>query len=172
EKAEEAYRAAVDLQPEMPLFAQNAARALEQAGRIDEAVQMYLRAARRLFAEEAFDELSLVVPRLRSLAPEHPEALALDAKMLYREGKTDQAFSILRRLEYEDTTDSAVHYLLGIILSGRGARAEALPRFARAAALEPEFPLYQFRLAETHHLLGSDPREPLARARSLAPTDP
>jgi Flp pilus assembly protein TadD len=65
-----------------------------------------------------------------------------------------------------------VHYLLGIILTGRGARAEALPRFFRAAALEPEFPLYQFRLAETLHLLGSDPREPLARARSLAPLDP
>ncbi|MGA2641787.1 MAG: tetratricopeptide repeat protein [Spirochaetia bacterium] len=172
EKAVEAYRMAADEQPEMPLFAQNAARALEQAGRREEAVQMYLHAARRLFAEEAFDELSLVVPRLRSLAPEHPEALALDAKMLYREGKIDQAFSILRRLEDEGSSDSAVHYLLGIILTGRGARAEALPRLARAAALEPDFPLYHFRLAETLHILGSDPREPLARARTLAPTDP
>ncbi|MGO9309301.1 MAG: tetratricopeptide repeat protein [Spirochaetia bacterium] len=172
EKAAEAYRAAADEQPELPLFAQNAARALEQAGRIDEAVPLYLLAARRLFADEAFDELSLVVPRLRSLAPQHPEALALEAKMLYREGKTDEAFTILRQLEDEGTSDSAVHYLLGIILSGRGARAEALPRFARAAALEPEYPLYHFRLAETLHFLGHDPRESLARARGLAPADP
>ena len=172
EKAVEAYRAAADLQPEMALFVQNAARSLEQAGRRDEAVQMYLRAARRLFTEEAFDELSLVVPRVRSLAPGNPEALALEAKMLYREGKTDEAFTILRGLEDEGSADSAVHYLLGIILTARGARADALPRLARAAALEPEFPLYQFRLAETLHLLGSDPREPLARARTLAPSDP
>jgi len=172
EKAVEAYRAASDQQPEMPLFAQNAARALEQAGRREEAVQMYLRAARRLFAEEAFDELSLVVPRVRTLAPEDPEVRALEAKMMYREGKTEEAFTILRRLEDDGSADSAVHYLLGIILTGRGARAEALPRLARAAALEPEFPLYQFRLAETEHLLGIDPREPLERARSLAPLDP
>jgi tetratricopeptide (TPR) repeat protein len=172
EKAVDAYRAAADEQPDMPLFSQNAARALERAGRKDEAVQMYLRAARILFAEEAFDELSLVVPRVRSLAPEHPEVLALEAKMLYREGRTEEASAILRRLEEEGSADSAVHYLLGIILTSRGARAEALPRLARAAALEPDFPLYQFRLAETLHLLGSDPREPLARARSLAPSDP
>ena len=172
ERAAEAYREAAEQQPEMPLFAQNAARALEQAGRKDEAVQMYLRAARRLFGEEAFDDLSLVVPRVRSLAPENPEVLALEAKMLYREGRTDEAAAILRRLEDDGSTDSAVHYLLGIILTGRGARAEGLPRLARAAALEPDFPLYQFRLAETLHLLGNDPREPLARARSLAPSDP
>ena len=144
EKAVEAYRAAADLQPEMPLFAQNAARALEQAGRKDEAVQMYLRAARRLFAEEAFDELSLVMPRVRSLAPENPEVLALEAKMLYREGRTDEAFAILRRLEDEGSADSAVHYLLGIILTGRGARAEApaAPRPRRGAgARVPALPV-------------------------------
>jgi tetratricopeptide (TPR) repeat protein len=172
EKAVDAYRAAAEQQPDMPLFSQNAARALEQAGLKDEAVQMYLRAARILFAEEAFDELSLVVPRVRSLAPEHPEVLALEAKMLYREGRTEESSAILRRLEEQGSADSAVHYLLGIILTARGARAEALPRLARAAALEPDFPLYQFRLAETLHLLGNDPREPLARARSLAPSDP
>ena len=124
-------------------------------GRRDEAVRMYLRAARRLFAEEAFDELSLVVPRVRSLAPHDPEVLALEAKMLYREGRTDEAAVILRQLEDDGSTDSAVHYLLGIILTARGSRAEALPRFARAAALEPDFPLYQFRLAETLHILGT-----------------
>jgi predicted Zn-dependent protease len=172
DQAVEAYRRATDAQPDMPLFAQNAARALEKAARNDESVEMYLRAARQLFAEEAFDELSLVMPRLRALAPRNPEALGLEAKMLYREGRTDEAFGILRRLEDEGSTDSAVHYLLGIILSGRGARAEAMARLSRAAELEPDFPLYQFRLAEAQHMLGRDPRESLSRARALAPSDP
>ena len=79
---------------------------------------------------------------------------------------------MLQRLEDEGSTDSAVHYLLGLILSGRGARAEALSRLSRAAQLAPDFPLYQFRLAETLHMLGNDPREPLDRARALAPADP
>ena len=172
EQALEAYRRAIDMQPDLPLFLRNAAHALERLQRREEAVELYLRAARLLFSEEAFDELSLVVPRARALAPENPEIRAMEAKMLYREGKTDEAFEILRGLEGTGTDDSAVHYLLGIILAARGRRDDALPRLERAASLEPDFPLYQFRLAETMHLLGRDPSEPLQRALSLAPADP
>ncbi len=171
DKAVEAYRRAADLQPDMPLFLQNAARALERGGRKEEAVELYLRAARQLFADETFDELSLVVARVRALVPDDPEALAMEAKMLYREGKIDESLAMLRALEEAGTTDSAVHYLLGLILSGRGAKADALPRLARAAELEPGFPLYQFRLAEAQHALGRDPHEALDRARALAPAD-
>jgi tetratricopeptide (TPR) repeat protein len=170
--AAESYGRAAALQPEMSVFTQNAARALERAGKPREAAESYRKAARQLFAEEAFDELSMVMPRLRALAPDDPECLALEAKMLYREGKTQQAQEILRRLEDAGSADSAVHYLLGLIVSERGAKAEALPRFVRAAELEPQFPLYHFRVAETLHTLGLDPGESLALARSLSPSDP
>jgi predicted Zn-dependent protease len=172
EKAVEAYRRAVALQPDMPLFLMNAARALEHAGGAAEATGLYLAAARRFFDEEAFDDLSAVIPRLRALAPECPEALAMEAKMLYQEGRADEAFDLLARLEARGTEDSAVHYLMGIILCARGGRAEALPRLARAAELEPDFPLYQFRLAENLHALGRDPTAALERALSIAPSDP
>ena len=172
EQAREAYQRAIDIQPDHPLFLRNAAHALERLQRTQEAVEHYLRAARLLFSEEAFDELSLVVPRARALAPENPETRAMEAKMLFREGKTEEAFDLLRGLEESGTQDSAVHYLLGIILAGKGRREEALARLEQAAALEPGFPLYQFRLAETLHLLGRDPSEPLAKALSLAPEDP
>ena len=89
-------RRAIDLQPEMPLFLQNAGRARRRRAAAAEAADLYLRAARLLFAEETFDELSLVVPRAacpRSRNPRH----AMEAKMLYREGKTDEAFALLQR---------------------------------------------------------------------------
>ena len=172
EKALEAYRRAIEMQPDLPLFLRNAAHASERLQRREEAVELYLRAARLLFAEESFDELSLVVPRARALAPENPEIRAMEAKMLYREGKTEEAFELLRDLEESGTQDSAVHYLLGIILAGKGRREESLPRLERAVALEPDFPLYQFRLAETLHLLGRDPTAALEKALSLAPSDP
>ena len=168
----EAYGKAVEGEPDNPLFLQNAARSLEMAARDPEAVDMYLQSARILFAEEAFDELSLIVPRVLALAPEDPRVRALEAKMLYREGKTDEAFAALQKLEDEGSDDSAVHYLLGLIVAAKGRKADALPRFARAAALEKDFPLYQFRLAETQRFLGRDPREALARALALAPSDP
>jgi tetratricopeptide (TPR) repeat protein len=171
-QAVEAYQHAADLQPEYALFLSNLARSLEQGGRAAEAAQMYVRAARILYAEEAFDELSLLVPRVRALAPRDPEVLAIEAKMLYREGKLDEAFAILRGLAESGSLDSAVHYLLGIILSGRGAREEALPFLSRAAELEPGFALYQFRCAEALHLMGRDSSAQLDKALALAPNDP
>jgi len=167
-----AYARAIELQPDMPLFLQNAARAAERSGKGLEAAELYLRAARLLFAEEAFDELSMVVPRARALQPESREALAMEAKMLYREGKADEAFELLRRLAKEGSEDSAVHFLLGIMLNGKERRAEALRSYQRACDLEPDYPLYQFRLAEALHLAGQDPHAPLDRALALSPSDP
>lgn len=172
DEAIEAYRKAVEGEPENPLFLQNAARSMEMAARDPEAVDLYLKSARILFSEEAFDELSLIVPRVLALAPDDPRVHALEAKMLYREGKSDEAFAILRELENEGSNDSAVHYLLGLLLAAKGRKADALTRFMRAAELEKDFPLYQFRLAETQHFLGRDPHEALDRALALAPSDP
>jgi tetratricopeptide (TPR) repeat protein len=172
EKAADAYGKAAELQPDAPLYLRNAARSQERAGRTDEAVELYLRAARLLFAEEAFDELSLVVPRVRALAPENPEVRAVEAKMLYREGKTEEAFALLGSLQQRGSSDSAVHYLLGIILTGKGRKAEALPFLQAAADMEPSFPLYQFRLAETRHSLGQECGPAIERALTLSPEDP
>jgi tetratricopeptide (TPR) repeat protein len=171
DRAADAYRCAIDIEP-LPLFLGNAARALERAGRAAEALPLYLRAARALFADEAFDELSLLLPRLRALAPEDPDVRGLEAKMLYREGKTEEAFTSLRALAAEGNTDSAVHYILGLILSSLHRSEEALACFRRAAELAPDFPLYHFRVAETLHLLGRDGRPALERSLSLAPDDP
>ncbi len=172
QRAADAYLRAVELDPKMPLFLGNAARALERAGRTPDAVDAYLRAARILFTEESFDELSAIMPRLTALAPQIAEVRALEAKMLYREGKADEALRILSQLDAHGSRDSSVHYLLGIMLNERGRREEALPHLARAVELEPEFPLNQFRLAETLHLLGRECGPALERALELAPRDP
>jgi predicted Zn-dependent protease len=92
--------------------------------------------------------------------------------MLYREGKTVEAFAILSALEERGSPDSAVAYLMGLILAGMGRREEALPRLQHAADLEPDFALYQFRLAETLNMLGRDPGPVLEKALLLAPDDP
>ncbi len=171
DQAAEAYQRAVE-HDGAPVFLRNAARAHERAGHVPEAVALYLRAARQLFEEEAFDELSLLLPRVRALAPLDPEVRGTEAKMLYREGKTDQAFALLKELAAEGSTDSAVYYLLGLMHVSRGAREEALPSFTRAAELAPDFPLYHFRLAETLHMVGRDGGPSLARSLALAPSDP
>jgi tetratricopeptide (TPR) repeat protein len=172
DKASEAYLRACEMQPDMPLFLGNAARSREREGRKEEAMDLYLRAARALFTEETFDELSLLLPRLQALDPGNPEVRSLEARMLYREGKIGDAQRIFTTLSTEGKADSTASYLLGIILSGQGRRQDALPHLERAAAAEPSFPLYQFRLAETLQLLGRDPGPVLDTALALAPDDP
>jgi Flp pilus assembly protein TadD len=86
--------------------------------------------------------------------------------------KRDEALDRLSGLADAGSADSAVYYLKGVILSEKGKREEALDFFRKAAAMEPEFPLYQFRLAETLHLLDKDPGEALTRAYTMDPDDP
>ncbi len=171
-KSAEAYLKAVQMQPDAPLFLKNAGRSLEMAERRAEALAMYLRAARLLFRDDSYNELSLVLPRILALEPGNLEVQGMEAKMMYREGRRDEALERLSRLVEAGSADSAVHYLKGVILAEKGRREEALELFRSAADREPEFPLYQFRLAETLHLLGRDPGEALERAYALDGEDP
>ncbi len=172
QKSADAYTQAVAAQADEPLFLKNAARSLEMAGNREAAVSMYLKAARLFFRDAVYDELSLILPRVLGLDPSNAEVRALEAKMAYHEGHRDKARAALEALAREGSTDSAVYYLLGLILTEAGEREAALGHFARAAELEPSFPLYHFRLAETLHLLGRDPWAALRRARSLDAEDP
>ena len=170
--AVDAYRRALALQPGQPLVLRNAARGLEQAGCRDEALPLYLEAARAMFKEGDYAELSLVVARALALDPGNREVRGLEAKVLYHEGRREDAFEKLSALAAEGETDSAVHYLLGLTLNEGGRREEALPHLEEAARREPGFALYSFRLAETLHALGRDPRPALQAALALAPNDP
>jgi tetratricopeptide (TPR) repeat protein len=172
EQSANAYLKAAEMQPDMPLFLRNAARSLERAGSPGEALRRYLEAARLFFREQAYDELSLLVPRVQALEPDNAEVRALEAKMLYHEGRREEALVLLQELSAAGSADSAVEYLLGIIMAEKGQREEALSRFHRAAQMEPAFPLYAFRVAETLHLLGRDAGEALSRALAIDPEEP
>ena len=165
------YRRAAELEPEQALFRMNEARAWDQARRRAEAADAYLAAARLFFRQEADDDLALALHRLAALRPKSPEVRELRAKVLFRAGKKAEAGKLLADLAQKGSEDSAVFYLLGILETEKGRREEALRLFERAAALESEYPLYAFRVAETLHLLGRDCAEALGRALALAPAE-
>ena len=68
ERALEHYRRAVELEHDTPLYLGNLGRVLERLGRREEALQVYLLAARQLFRAEIYDELSFVLARGRALS--------------------------------------------------------------------------------------------------------
>lgn len=170
--AAEDYGRAAGLEPGQPLFRMNEARAREQAGDRPGASRAYLLAARGFFEAEADDDLALALGRLSDLDPRNPELAAYRAKLLYRQGKRKEARQAMASLIKAGTTDSAIHYLAGLLELEGGRRKDALPHLARALELEPAYPLYAFRYAECLYLLGSpEASEAIARARALAPAD-
>jgi tetratricopeptide (TPR) repeat protein len=170
-KAAEAYGRAAGIDYEQSIYALNAARSLDTGGDRAEAAEAYVKAARRLFTEDSLDDLALVVSRLEQIAPGHPQLAALRGKLLYREGRLAEAAELFEGLIAAGTEDSSVHYLEGLILRDRGKPQAAAEALRRACELEPEYPLYRFRLAETLFHDGRDAAGEIDRALALAPQD-
>ena len=172
-KALEAYREAMSLAPDTPLFQVNAARCLEALEETEEAISLYLGAADLFFRQEAYDDLSFILPFLKRLGADQLEILTFEGKMLFHEGNHEKAEEILQDLaDFEQCRDSSIYYLLGLILSGKEERREAQKYFQEACRLEPEYPLYRMRLAENLFLMGENAEEEVAEAYLLDPDDP
>ena len=169
EESVAAYKSAVELDTGQPLFAFNAARALQKCGLNGDAAAMYGDAARLYFRQERYDELEGILPFLDKI-DDNPETDILRAKLLFHNGEYDEAGDIFNRLIDGETTDSAVFYLYALIKTT--LREDASVLFSRAAELEPGYYLYHFKFAEYLFLNGEDCTEPLAKAVELASDDP
>ena len=176
EQAAGQYREAIDLDAENAVYRVNLARCLERAGESEGAVKDYFEAARQLFRQELYDELSLVLARLNGLLPPDSdqayELKSFEGKMLYHEGKKHQAENIFTEVIDSGYADSGIHYLYALMLIEKQDRAAAEVLLAKATEIDPDYSLYWFRLAENRFLLGEDPWQALDRAYSLDAEDP
>jgi tetratricopeptide (TPR) repeat protein len=176
EKAGTRYREAVELDPENAVFRVNMARCRERAGDTEGAVAGYFEAARQLFRQEMYDELSLVLGRLSKLVPPDSDSAyelrSFEAKMLFHEGKKHQAEQMFSEIIGSGYEDSGVHYLYALLLIEKNERTKAETHLAKAADMDPGYPLYWFRLAENRFLLGENPWDALEKACELDSQDP
>ncbi|MEW5816931.1 MAG: tetratricopeptide repeat protein [Spirochaetota bacterium] len=171
-EAAESYRKAVEIEGEMPIFSLNAAKALEKAKRYGEALDFYLKAARLLFQQEAYDDIAAIEERIWALDPDNLDIWAIKGKILFHEGNLKAAKSAFSRVLSAGYKDSSVSFLMGLIFAKEWDRREAERFFLDAVTLEPDFPLYWYRLAENRFLLGEAPGDALEKSLSLAPEDP
>ena len=160
----EAYRRAARVAQGQGLFALHAGNEYADAGKPAEALDAWLDAARIFLSENEYDDLGETVDRLLSAAPDDVRVLGIAGKYHYGVENEKKAFQYLERASELDTDDSAVWYLLGMILSAREKTAKAIAAFRKAAALEGGYGLYHFRLAETLYNAGEDCDAELARA--------
>lgn len=170
--AAEDYARAGNLDPGFPLFRMNEARAREQSGDRQGAARAYLAAAKGFAESESDADLELALGRLEELDPRNPELGAMRAKALFRKGRKLEAKTAIDALIKAGTRDSAIHYLAGLLASDSGEKTMALEHFSKALELEPSYPLYAFRRAESLFLLGKTEAEAaIALALELAPRD-
>lgn len=176
-KAADAYDAASRLDPANGLILQAAASAREEAGDADGAFDRFLRAGRAFLEAQDYDDLALIPPRLFALKPRDPAAHALAGKHAFAAEDSSRAAKELALAEAGGPSDDpAVPFLRGLLLVREGKRAAAVPFLERAAAAEPGYGPFRFRLAEARYLAGADPRDPrlaadLEAALAAAPED-
>ncbi|MDR1949772.1 MAG: tetratricopeptide repeat protein [Spirochaetaceae bacterium] len=182
--AAEAYDRAFELDGQNGLPAKNAANSYELLDQKEEALDRYLAGGRAFLAADNYGDLGTIVPKLLSLGADSWEAHSLAGKWAFgiedwKMAAAELTLAETRRravLGSDDPGDPAVLFLQALLLLREGKRREALPLLETAAALEPEYPLFRFKLAENRFLLSGDPRDPklladMDAALRLSPED-
>ena len=169
--AAEKYEKASALGPDTAIFPINAGRCYSRLGEDEKALEQYVRGARLLFRQEAFDDLTYLLDDIRTIEPGNKEALSIQGKIHFQKGefsKADELFSVL--IEREDA-DASVYYLSALLRVRDEDRRRALELFNRAVELENDYYLYWFKRAETEYALGMDPAFALEKALACSPED-
>ncbi|MBN1698605.1 MAG: tetratricopeptide repeat protein [Spirochaetales bacterium] len=172
DKAFEAYDRACRIQPDMPLFFLNAARALEMQGDKDRSLEYYSTSAGLFFRQEAYGELYPIFSRIKKFDPQNSDVKILEGKILFHEEKFEEAEKIFQPLIEKGIPDSSIYFLSGIIASNRGDREKAVSLLQKACELENSFYLHWLKLAENKAILGLDPEQELKKAYELDPEEP
>ena len=168
EEAAEAYRRAFTISPDQGLFAFHQANELYDCGKKPEAVDAYMQAARAFLQQEVYDDLAEVITILERIAPNEPRTLSIAGKYAYAVGRYDDALLKLKTACKKGSKDSADWYLYGLLLKTDEPK-EAVKAFKKACDLEPEYGLYQFRLAEALYLSNGKYQPALEQALAADP---
>jgi tetratricopeptide (TPR) repeat protein len=175
-----AYGTAVKLDPAMPIYARNAARAWEEAGDLSQAAAAWIQAAHGFFDQSAWDDARDCARRLKELKYDPAATESLEGRIAYGIGDYDAAEKIFARLARKRAIDAPASCLYGLLLAKKGRRPAATTAFRTAVEFDPSEGLYHFRLAESlmmgriGHTPGQDPEvaEELAKAMELDPGFP
>ncbi|MCK5673470.1 MAG: tetratricopeptide repeat protein [Spirochaetales bacterium] len=166
------YLQASNLEPENGVYRLNAARTLEKSGNLESAFKSYSEAALCFFRDENYSELSPILLNMSRINPGNKEGRILHGKILFQEGKLNEAFIIFHKLKEEGVEDSSIDFLYGIILRDRGQQEEALALFEQSALSEQDYYPYWFKYAETLFLMGLEAEKIVVKAISLEEDNP
>ena len=182
-EAAESYARAAGLDPAMPIYALNAAKAWERAGEMSQAAAAWIQAAHGFFDQSAWDDAKACATRLKELNYDPSATESLEGRIAYGTGDFEVAEKIFAKLARKKSLDAPSSYLHGLLLIKKNKRPAAIAAFRTAVKLDPTAGLYHFRLAESLVLARTGQRlnagaamaeaeEALARAMELEPDFP
>lgn len=166
------YRQACNKESENGVFRLNIARTLEKSGNPESSFSFYHEAALCFFRDENYDDLTQIISSMNRIKPGNKEGRILEGKVLFDEGRLNEASLIFQELRKEGLEDTTVDFLYGIILRERGEDGEALSLFKRSAEKEKNFYPYWFRYAETMYLMGLPAEAIVLKTIELEPDNP
>ncbi len=165
------YGEAWKLEGELPLYGANSARSAVMSGKTEEGMRLYGEAASACFRQEAYEECADLIAAAEKAAPLTPVLLSLKGKILFQKGELIEASAIFNRLVKRKEADSSIHFLLGLTQCAGEEREKGIRHLKKAAEMDPDVPVYWYKLAENLHLSGKNPEKELERALELAPGD-
>ncbi|MBN2736977.1 MAG: tetratricopeptide repeat protein [Spirochaetales bacterium] len=166
-----AYKKAIEIQKDVPLFYTNVARSFEMISKPEEALKAYLRAAKIFFNQENYNDLYPVFARVQKIDPENKDVQALEAKILFHENRMDKANEVFEKLIQSGYEEGAVYFLSALIKVSEGNREKAAELFQKAVGIEPDYYLYWLKAAENLYLFNKSGQMELLKAKDLAPQD-
>jgi len=162
-----AYDKAFELDRENGIPAKNAANVYDVMGHKREALLRYLEAGRVFLKAGNYTDLGLLVPKLLSLGEDNWEARSLAGKWAFAvedwkmaNEEFGNAEKLRKSKRPKPSRDGAQAFLEALLLIRFGKRKDALPLLEEAVALEENYALFHFRLAESLFLLNDDPSDP------------
>ena len=137
------------------VYAVNAANALEQINKKEEALALYIEAGRIFLRQDNNAELEALMPKLTILGNDNWEAHALAGKWHFSiedYGRCEKEFKAAEKIrasiDPKPPADPALYYLWGLVFYLNGKNKEAVRLLERAVKLAPDFELFKTKLAE------------------------
>jgi tetratricopeptide (TPR) repeat protein len=150
-----AWKKAFQKNTENGVYAVNAANSFELAEKKEEALPLYIEAAKIFLRQDNSIELGTLIPNLSNLGEENWDARAIIGKWAFSiedYARCVKEFSAAEKLRNasrpKPKADPALFYLWGLVSSIKRKNKEAVSLLGKAVKLAPDYGLFRFKLAE------------------------
>ena len=169
-KALEYYLKASEYDPENPFYLYNAGKCCEMED-TEKAAGYFREALVLFFRQDRAEDTAAVIGWFDKAGIDDPAVESIKGKLLFSEEKFREAEKLFKKLIISGNAESDIYYLYALILSRNGKTEESIKNLEISCSLEPEFPLYFFRLAEFQYASSADPSAAIEKAVMLDPED-